>query len=215
MWSSTYLPRRRHSHGRTDAGVALPGVLMFAAFLVGVSGWIAGHLRTDIAMTMEIEEGNGAARVAEAAVQEVALALGQAGDWTLVDSLPLALACPPATTAVTSVHEPTERAWLQVEVDADGRWGGDTPRWHPLWACHGPGLLGRWPTRGAAPSVLVWVADDPEGDGQPARSTNQRLLLAAMAAGRDTARATVVVAVGRSGPGAPVRLLAWHAASGP
>lgn len=215
MWNSTCSRRRRRSRGRTDAGVALPGVLVFAAFLVGVSGWIAGHLRSDIVMTMELEEGNVAGRVAEAAVQEVALALGLAGDWTLVDSLPLALACPPAATAVTSVHEPTERAWLQAEVDAGGRWGSDTPQWHPLWICHGPGLLGRWPGRGAAPVVVVWVADDPEGDGQPTRSTNQRLLLAATAAGRDTARATVVAAIGRSSPGSPVRLLAWHAASGP
>lgn len=214
MWNWMSLRRPRASRGRTDAGVALPAVLVFAAFLVGVSGWLAGHLRTDLAMTTELERSHDAARVAEAALQEVAIALGEASDWAPIDGLALSLTCPPAGMAVTTLAEASERAWLQADVDADARWGVDTPRWQPIWACHGPGLLGRWPARGAAPAVLVWVADDPEGDGQPNRSENQRLLLTAVAAGQGAIRVTARAAVVRSSPGAPVRLLSWHGASG-
>ena len=240
MWNWTCLPRLQAWRGRTDAhrravallgafgeralpgrrqrgaaaGIALPGVLVFAAFLMGVSGWLTGHLLTDIAMTTDDEEGQAAARVAEAALQEVALALGGVADWGPVGALGLALPCAAAGAPVTLLDEPTERAWLQVEVDAAGRWGGDAPQWQPLWTCHGPGVLGRWPVRGAAPSVQVWVADDPEGDGQPLVSANQRLVLASVATGRDSVRATARATVARSTPGAPVRLLAWHGAIG-
>jgi hypothetical protein len=214
MWNWTCSSRRPISRGRSDGGLALPGVLVFAAFLVGVSGWIVGHLRTDVAMTTEFEDMQADARVAEAALQAVALALGHVADWSPVDGLALALPCAPAPAGVAFLHEPSERLWLQRETDAGSRWGADSPRWQPLWSCHAPGLLHRWPPRGVAPAVVVWVADDPEGDGQPIRSTNQRLVLAAVARGRGGSRGAATAVIARSRPGATVRLLAWHGASG-
>lgn len=214
MSSWTCSSRRPISRGRSRSGVALPGVLVFAAFLIGVSGWIVGHLRTDMAMSTELEEMFGDARLAEAALQEVALAMGQVTDWRPVDGLSLALPCPAAPAGIASLDEPSERLWLQREADAGSRWGTDSPRWHPLWSCHGPGLLDRWPLRGTAPAVAVWVADDPEGDGQPTLSGNQRLLLSAVARGRGGSRGAASAVIARSGPGATVRILAWHGASG-
>ena len=214
MWNSTSSSRPRTSRGRSERGVALPGVLLVAAFLVGVTGWLIGHLRTDTAMTMAIEDTHVGGRVAEAALQTVALALGEIPDWTAVDGLPLALACPPASAGPVALDEAAERVWLQADTNANSRWGPDTPQWQPLWACHAQGVLGRWPTRGAAPAVVVWVADDPEGDGLPLRSLNQRLLLAAMARVGGEARGAATVTITRSGPGAPVTLGAWRTASG-
>jgi hypothetical protein len=214
MWNSMCSSRRPIWPGRNDRGVALPGVLVFAAFLVGISGWIVGHLRTDLAMHTELEDMVGDARLAEAAVQAVALAVGQVADWRAVDALAVALPCPPAPSGVALLHEPSERLWLQRETDASSRWGVDSPRWQPLWTCHGPGLLDRWPLRGVAPSVVVWVADDPEGDGQPTWSTNQRLLLAAVARSRGGSQGVATAVIARSGPGAAVRLMAWHGAPG-
>ncbi len=165
-------------------------------------------------MTMAIDDTHSGGRVAEAALQVAALALGQVADWTPVDGLSLALACPPASVGPVVLDEAAERVWLQADTDANSRWGPDTPQWQPLWACHAEGVLGRWPTRGAAPSVVVWVADDPEGDGLPLRSANQRLLLAAVATPAVRRGAAASVAITRSGPGAPVTLGAWRTASG-
>ena len=110
--------------------------------------------------------------------------------------------------------EPTERNWLQDATNASSRWGPDTPAWQPLWACHAAGVLGHWPARGRNPSVLVWVADDPEGDGQPLRSGNQRLLLTAVAHAGGDARGEASATVWRTGPGAPVLLAAWRTTGG-
>ena len=72
-------------------------------------------------------------------------------------------------------------------------------------------LASSWPR---IPSVLVWVADDPEGDGQPLRSGNQRLLLTAVAHAGGDARGEASATVWRTGPGAPVVLAAWRTTGG-
>ena len=218
MWNSIRSSWRRTSRGRSERGVALPGVLLLAAFLVGVTGWLIGHVRTDVEMRAANEDALIASRVAEAAVQSVAMALGQQQDWLAVDSLalamPLALPCPSSVAPAVAVDEPAERQWLQAAMTASSRWGADTPVWQPLWACHAAGVLGQWPARGRNPSVLIWVADDPEGDGQPLRSGNQRLLLAAVANAGGGARGEASATVWRTGPGAPVVLAAWRTTGG-
>jgi hypothetical protein len=222
-WTSS--SRRRILPGRSDvrlrpsgyggqAGIALPGVLVLSAVLVGVSGWLVGHLRVETALAFELEEAHVASRVAEAALQAAALALGQAPDWTIVGGLGAGLVCPASGLAVVAIDEASERSWLQAETDAGSRWGADSPRWQTLWSCHGPGVLARWPHRHQAPGVVVWVADDPEGDGRPDRDTNQRLVLAAVARGREGVRASARAAIARSSPGAGVRLLAWQVEPG-
>ena len=72
------------------------------------------------------------------------------------------------------------------------------------------GCWGTGPSRGSNPSVVVWVADDPEGDGLPLRSGNQRLLLAAVAHVGGDARGEASATVWRTGPGSPVVLAAWQ-----
>jgi hypothetical protein len=214
MWNWTCSPPPQTWRGRSDAGVALPGVLLLAAFLVGVTGWMVGHLRTDIALTAAIEDAHAGARVAEAAVQAVALALAQHADWTTVNALALGLPCPAALTTVAPLDEIVERSWIQAEMDAGSRWGADTPEWQPVWLCHGTGVLGRWPARGTTPAVAVWVADDPEGDGRPLHSANQRLLVTAVSRTAGAARGAASATVSRTMPGTPVTLDAWRIAAG-
>jgi len=218
MWSSTRSFWRRTWRGRSERGVALPGVLLLAAFLVGVTGWLVGHVRADIEMRAANEDALMGSRLAEAALQSVAMALGQQPDWRPVDSLalavPLTLPCPASVAPVVAADEPGERQWLQDAMNASSRWGADTPAWQPLWTCHAAGVLGRWPGHGRNPSVLVWVADDPEGDGQPLRSGNQRLLLTAAAYARGNARSEASATVWRTGPGSPVVLAAWRTSGG-
>ena len=201
------------SPGRNDCGAALPGVLVLAAVMVGVSGWIVGHLRLEAALAFELEEAHVVSRVAEAALQSAASAVGLVPDWTSVSSLGMVLPCPASTTPTVVIDEAAERAWLQAETDAASRWGGDAPVWQLLWTCHGPGVLERWPHRQQSPSVIVWVADEPEGDNRPDQDTNQRLLLTAVARGRGGIRGLARAAITRTSPGASVRVLAWHGES--
>ena len=56
MWNSTHSPWRPTLRGHSERGVALPGVLLLAAFLVGVTGWLVGHVRTDVGMRTANEE---------------------------------------------------------------------------------------------------------------------------------------------------------------
>lgn len=214
MWNSTCSWPRRISPGRSDRGIALPGVLLLAAFLVGVTGWLVGHVRTDLALASAQEDATTGVLVADAALQAAATALGDQVDWTQVAALAPPGACPGVPAALASLDEPTERAWLQAEMDAGSRWAADTPQWQLLWVCHGAGVLGHWPGRGAVPTVAVWVADEPEGDGQPLVSTNQRLLLASVARVAGDARGAVSATVVRQAPGAPVELAAWRASPG-
>ena len=214
MWSWTCSSPHRTLPGRSDAGVALPGVLLLSAFLVGITGWLVGHLRTDVALTAALEDAHTGARVAEAAAQAVALALAQQADWTSVDALALGLPCPASPTVVVPLDEGAERGWIQAEMDAGSRWGADTPEWQPVWQCHGAGVLERWPSRGATPAVAVWIADDPEGDGQPLRSANQRLLVTAVARTAGEGRGAASATVSRVAPGFPVELAAWRVAAG-
>lgn len=215
MWNWTCSSRRPISRGRSERGIALPGVLLLAAFLVGVTGWLVGHVRTDVALSTELEDALAASRIAEAAVQSVAMALMHQANWAPIDSIALALPCAAPAVALVPLDEPAERAWIQAETDAASRWGPDTPRWRPIWQCHGAGLLGRWPVRGATPSVAVWVADDPEGDAQPLHSSNERVLLVAVARAGQVARGGASATVMRTGPGAPVVLAAWRVSSVP
>lgn len=214
MWNWTRSSPLPIFRGRNDAGVALPGVLLLAAFLVSVTGWLVGHTRTELASRAALEQSHRATHVAEAAVQSVAMTLGRVPDWTAVDALDLALECRPAPAAVAAMDERLERIWLQGEMAATSRWGPDTPQWQLIWSCHADGLLGRWPDLGAIPSVVVWVADDPEGDARPLRSANQRLLLTAIARVGADARGEAGATVTRAAPGAAIQLAAWRVAGG-
>ena len=146
MWSWTPSSPCPTLRGRNDRGVALPGVLLLAAFLVGVTGWLRRvTCRSDLALRVALEESAVATRVAEAAVEAVAMALGQQADWTLRRCTRAGAGLPASPGSVVPVGEVMERLWLQAETNAASRWGADTPAWQPLWTCHAAGVLGRWP----------------------------------------------------------------------
>ena len=93
MWNSTRSHWRPTLRGHSERGVALPGVLLLAAFLVGVTGWLVGTCAPTSACEPRTRRRSCGRRLAESAVQSVAMALGQRPDWTPVDSLALALPC--------------------------------------------------------------------------------------------------------------------------
>ena len=219
MWCSMSSPMPRTWRGgssdasrlaRGQRGVALPGVLVFAAVLVGITGWLLGHVRVDAFLGRMSSADQQAVRLAEGAAALVAMSLGAASDWAPVSSLGAAPACPAASAPVVPADAASERAWAQAETDASSRWGAETPQWQLAWHCHAAAVLGRWPGPGSVPVVLVWVADEPEGDGQPLVSTNQRLLVRALALGAGGMRGVVTGTIERAAPGAPVTLASWR-----
>ena len=129
MCRSTYSPALRTLPGDNDApvsrpgrrhqesGVALPGVLLLAAFLVGVTGWLVGHVRSDVLLAMEQRDEAAATQLSGAAVQAVAMAFGHVPDWSAVAAMP-ALPCAAPSGPVAALDEAQERAWLQPATDA-------------------------------------------------------------------------------------------------
>lgn len=212
MWKARPSRCSPTSPGDSDTGTALPAALVLLACLVGVTGWLAGHVRVDQDLARTLEDEQDAGRLAESAAQVVALSLAQVADWTRVDALVVPLPCVASSRPGIALDAVVEGRLLQASEDAASRWGGETPRWTLAWVCHAPGVLGYWPPAGLVPSVAVWIADDVEGDGDVARDRNQRLRVAAVAAGPGQTRASVQATVGRSASGAPVTLLAWRPA---
>lgn len=190
--------------------MALPGVLLLALFLVSVSGWLLGHVRTNQELAWSDVEARAVSRAADAGVAFSAQGLAGIVDWHVLDALSGALACPATGAPVTAVDAAQESSTLQASTNARSRWGSNTPQWRLLLTCHAPGVLGNWRDAARAPALLVWVADDPETDGDPLQSANQRLLLRAQASGSRGLRAEVTATVARTTPGAPVTLEAWR-----
>ena len=86
-------------------------------------------------------------------------------------------------------------------MNASSRWGPTRRSGSRSGRAMPPACWGSGRLVAANPSVLVWVADDPEGDGQPLRSGNQRLLLTAVAHVGGEARGEASATVWRTGPG--------------
>jgi hypothetical protein len=86
--------------------------------------------------------------------------------------------------------------------------GADAPSWR-LFAHAALGAILPPGTRTAPVYVLVWVADDgADGDGDPSRDTNGRLLIYAEGFGVGGARRPLEAAIVRAGAGV-VRLATW------
>jgi len=199
-----------HALARARRGAALPGVLLVVSVLVSVSGWLIGHLRDDVAHGRLSRSFEAQDALAAAAVTAVAERLGLVPDWQVVGGFGAGPACPAVAAPPVAVDADVEHAWAQAETLASSRWAADAPHWHLVWQCHAAGVLGRWPSPGPVPSVLVWVADDPEGDGLPSVDGNQRLLLRALAVGPMGGRGLATATIARTSPGAPVRLVSWR-----
>jgi hypothetical protein len=214
MWRSTRSRCCPISRGGSERGAALPAAMLLLACLVGVTGWLVGHVRVDREVAAALADEQETARLAEAATQVAALALARVPDWSRVDVIAVPLDCPAWPGAVVPLDGIAETAALQAVEDAASRWPAETPRWRLAWTCHAPGVFSVWPTRPPAPSVAVWVADDVEGDDEPGRDTNQRLRVHGVAAGRGGARASATATIGRTASGAPVTLLAWRTGAG-
>lgn len=200
----------RSPRGRPDRGVALPGVLLLSALLVAVTGWLIGHIRTDLAMAMASDAEDHADRLAQAALEVVAMALASVADWHAVSAISVSLPCPPAARPIVALDVAVVWARVQAAIDAASRWGPDTPQFEPIWTCHAEAVQGQWTMPGDVPAVVVLLADDPEGDGRPDLSANQRLLLRAVVRGAAGTTSGASATVTRDAAGSAVVLASFR-----
>jgi hypothetical protein len=173
----------------------------------------------DLLITGSQRASSEAMYAAEAGMERALGEIATVADWsTLLASPPgnlvasfddgAAAASAPDSRALAFPELKKTRQALSDALYGPSAFGADSPAWRlfahaPLQRILPPGLV-------APPAyVLIWVADDGgDGDGDPQRDSNGRLLLYADAYGVSSARRGLEVAVGRAGPGA-IRVFSW------
>jgi hypothetical protein len=201
-----------------DQGSALVIVLLLMLLLAAVAGALVTLATTETLISAGHRHAYEASHGADAALERALLDLALQPDWS-------ALLAPPPGNVVSAFDDATlspigpggRRIDLsalttarQQDTDAhDGpTFGADTPQWRLL--AHAPihdlasGLT-------ALPLYLiVWVGDDGfDGDGDPTRDANQRVILHAVALGSAGTRRAVEAVVERT-PEGVLRLRSWH-----
>jgi hypothetical protein len=173
--------------GTGQGGVALVAALMLVMLVTTLIGALVPVMVVERGVAASLRDGLEAAFLAEAGLELAQADLQRRTDWSAV----LAGAAGGAWTDSTVAPRlfdgrrldlSAETARLQAETAAASRWLADTPQWRLfVWgpaASLDPALV---PSR---VHVAVWVADDErDGDGDPTRDTNGRLLLASRAFG--------------------------------
>lgn len=178
---------RRGPRVAGQRGVALVAALMLVMLVTTLIGVLVPVMVVERGLAASVRDGLEATFLAEAGLELAQADLQRRSDWSAV----LAGAVAGAWTDSTVVPRlpdgrrldlPAQTARLQAETTATSRWAADTPQWRLfIW---GP-VASLDPALAASRvHVAVWVADDEgDGDGDPTRDTNGRLLLASAAYG--------------------------------
>jgi hypothetical protein len=201
-----------------NRGAALVVVLLLMMLLAVVAGGLITLSTTETLISAAHRMAHEASHGADAALERVLLDLAILPDWSTL------LAQPPgnrvstfndgAATPIGPDGRPIDLSDLTAERqrESDARdgpvFGVNSPQWR---------LLAHAPIHHLASSIIalpvylvVWVADDgPDGDGDPARDANQRVVLHAVALGGAGTRRSVEAVVERTSEGV-LRLRSWH-----
>jgi hypothetical protein len=201
-------------------GGAVVLALMIVALLALLGAGLLTLADAEVAIASGYRHAQEASHGAEAAAERAMSDLQGLPDWSVV------LAAPPGNTVSSfndgrsSVSVPGARvsslsaltAELQRESDArigPAVYGADAPQWRLFAHATLQDLL---PASASSPPLylVVWVADDgSDGDGDPERDANGRVMLRAVAFGTSGARRSVEVSVARTGNGV-LKLTGWH-----
>jgi hypothetical protein len=201
-----------------ERGAALVVVLLLMLLLGVIAAALITLSTTETLISASHRHAQEASHGADAALERALLDLARLPDWS-------PLLVPPPGNVVSGFNDgavapvgpdgrridlPSLTAIRQRESDARDTpmYGADTPQWR---------LLAHAPIRDLAASVtdlpvylVVWVGDDGlDGDGDPARDANQRVVLHAVALGGGGTRRSVEAVVERTVEGV-VRVRSWH-----
>ena len=200
--------------GRTSqCGAALLLALLLIAFLGAATAALAPLAAVERAMSAAAREAAECRYAAQAIVVYAITELQVRDSWdsALDGTHPSAVV---DTTRVPTLAGPRqldlEGLGASIPPPTPGAWGADRPVW-TLFAW-GPA---RALARGMLDSsvyVAVWAADDEgDGDGNPFRDSNGRVMLRGEAFGPLRGRRSVLAVVGRAAPApASLRLLDWR-----
>lgn len=201
-----------------DRGAALVVVLLLMILLVVIAGGLITLATTETLISAAHRHAHEAAHGADAALERALLDLALLPDWS-------PLLAPPPGNVVSSFDDgamtPTGPDGRRIDLsvltaerqrESDARdgplFGPNSPQWRLL--AHAP--IHQLASRVTALPVylVVWVGDDgPDGDGDPTRDVNQRVVLHAVAlGGAGTRRA--VEAIAERTPEGVLRLRSWH-----
>ncbi len=192
-----------------EAGSALLVALLVAVLLAGVGAALITITTTETLIAGAHRYIQETVLAADAAFERALLDLDAMPDWNAV------LLPPPANVQATFVDGTTHpiapgagtldlaalTLRLQAESDGSGAYGADSPRWRLFGHADFDAIL---PAAALSPPayLIAWVADDGwDGDGDPTRDSNGRLLLAAEAHGAGGARRRVVGVIARPADG--------------
>ena len=202
---------RRHFM-EDERGAALIVALLIGILLAGLGAMLITVSNTETLITAAHRHAQEAWYAAEAALERALRDLDVIPDWSLV------LAPSPANLQATFVDGqsyPTapdgrtldvQALTLRRQADSDpqagpGIFGADSPQWRLFGHASLVSLLPAG-APGQPAYLLVWVADDGlDGDGDPSRDANGRVLVFAEAYGTAGARRAVEAVVARPADG--------------
>lgn len=210
---------RRTALHHDERGAALIVALLITMIVTAIGVGLATIATTEMLIATSYRQAQEAAYGAEAALERALGDLDRIADWSTV------LVPPPAnvmSTFVDGMARPRgpgggilDLAALTVarqreSDDRSGpdRFGADAPQWR-LFA-HAP--IQQLSAAGPRVPVylVVWVADDGlDGDGDPARDSNGKIVVHAQAVGSEGVWRAIESTIGRA-PGDPIRTLSWH-----
>ena len=194
---------------RDEQGYALLLVMILAVL---VSGFVGAALPLSFTETRAASHARDVVAwkaAAEGALDAVLGSLEPVGSWN--DLLAGAVRGPvfvPVGLDLAAATAEVERKWGTL-LDR----GPDTPRWTLVGAGPADHWFGNTAAGVPGATLAVWVADDgADGDGDPFRDNNGRILVHAEALAATGGRASTTALVERSGPAPrPTRRVAWWA----
>lgn len=195
-----------------ETGSALLVALLVSVLVAGVGAALITVTSTETLITGSHRYVQETISAADAAFERAVLDLDAMPDWSLALLPPPAnakgtfadgLARPVAPNAQTlDLAALTLRRQVESDLTSGpGAFAADSPQWRLFAHAAFDSIL---PPGAPAPPayLIVWVADDGwDGDGDPARDSNGRVLLAADAYGANGTRRRIEAVIGRPADG--------------
>jgi hypothetical protein len=197
--------------GRAERGTAILLALIVTAVLGTGTAFLVPLVTAERALTAAAQDAAQCRYAADGLLEYVVATLQQRSSWAgiLDGSAPSALAGDTRQARISGGSLDLDLIGAGLAGFEPGDWGGDRPRW-TLVAWGRADALD--PRLSGAIHVAAWVADDErDGDGDPVRDTNGRLLVHAEAFGAHRGRRSSRALVARrlAAP-APLRILDWR-----
>jgi len=201
-----------------ERGAAVVIALVITMLLAVLGAGLLTLTSTETMIAASYRHAQEASYGAEAALERAMTDLATIVDWSVVVATPNVMSA--LNDGASSVRVPDGRVVSLASLSAERQresddsagpavYRADNPQWR-LFA-HAPiqDLLSS-PATAPPLYLLVWVADDGrDGDGDPARDSNGRVIVHAEALGSGAARRGVEAVVARSGNGV-LRVLEWR-----